>query len=105
MTAPPQQAPQYTSPPSYLPAQPPKTNGLAVASMVLGIVALLPIFVGIVTGPVAIVLAVKAKKDMAFKGEGGYGLATTGLVTGILGSVGWGLFLLLMFMGALAGGV
>ncbi|MBC9711938.1 DUF4190 domain-containing protein [Streptomyces sp. TRM66268-LWL] len=76
--------------------------------MVLGIVALVIPFVGIVTGPLAIIFSTKAKKEMRFNGEGGNGLATAGLVTGILGCAGYALFLLLMVVGAMgstAGGV
>ena len=69
-----------------------KTNGKAVASLVLGILAVLSLFtglagviVGLVLGIVGIVLAVSAKKEMAHDDKG-QGLATAGLVCAIIGT-------------------
>ena len=77
-------APDYVQPtaqPSYLPyAQPAPTNGMAVASLVLGIAGLVfPIFI---CSLLAIIFAAVAKKH-----PGGRGMATAGLVLGIIGIV------------------
>lgn len=66
------------------PVQPQGSNGLAVASMVLGIVsiifAFLFVWVGLLAGIVGIVLAVMSRKNPAKKGMG-----TAGLVCSIIG--------------------
>lgn len=61
------------------------TNGKAIASLVLGIVGV--IIFGIILGPLAIVFAVLAKKEIARTGQGGNGMATAGLVLGIIAIV------------------
>ena len=63
-----------------------KSNGLAIASLVLGIVAIVCCFIGLswlglILGIVGIVLAVKAKK------QNPSGMATAGLVLSIIGTV------------------
>lgn len=71
---------------------PAKTNGLAVAAMVCGIVGLLilPIWLGIT----ALCLAIAAKNRLkVFPGEKGKGMATAGLVLGII-DIAWGVFAL-----------
>jgi hypothetical protein len=67
-----------------------RTNGIAIGSLVTGILALavcattLPL--GVILGPVAIVLSVKSSRVVkADPSQTGSGLATAGLVTGILG--------------------
>ena len=74
-------------PNTFTPA-PKQSNGFAVGSLVCGIVSLVmtfftaayyPLFVGVVLGIIAIVLAVLAKK------KGPSGMATAGLVLGIIG--------------------
>ena len=89
--------PQY---PQYPPQ--PNTSGKAVASMVTGIISLVVPFVGIVTGPLAVVLAARARSEMGRTRQKGDGLAITGLVTGILGCIGYGIFLLVIIIGAIA---
>lgn len=77
------QAPQYQAP---MPPQPGK--GAATGSLVCGIISLATwwlgwfAIIGLVLGIVAIVLSVKAKKE-GFVG----GLATGGMVMGIIGTV------------------
>lgn len=73
-------------------AQQQKTNGLAIAALVTGIVGL-SIF-GIVFGHVAL-------SQIKTRNEGGKGLAITGLVLGYVGSAGY-LFWFLVLMGAAA---
>ncbi len=74
-------------------------QGFAVTSMVLGIVALFTACFGIVFGIVAIIFALIATNRMkTSKNYDGKGMATAGLVMGILGSVGWTLFYAILFM-------
>jgi hypothetical protein len=65
---------------TYTQAPAQQSNGMAVASLVLGIIGLC---IGI-CAIIAIVLAISAKKR-----PGGQGLATAGLVLGIIGAIGW----------------
>ena len=77
-------------PPGYYPMQQqPRTSGAAVTSLVLGIAS---IFIcGPLLGIPAAIVATTAKRDIRESGGavGGDGLATGGLVTGIIGSVVW----------------
>lgn len=61
---------------------------MAIASLVLGIVSL--VVFGIILGPIAIVLGVQAKKRIAASGGqlGGAGMATAGMILGVLGIIG-----------------
>lgn len=58
------------------------TNGKAIGSLVTGILGV--ICCGFLTGIPAIILAVMARKDIARTGQKGSGLATAGLVLGVL---------------------
>ncbi len=57
--------------------------------MIVGIVSILFCYVGLLIGPVAIVLAVQGKKDIKRSNgsQTGEGMATAGLITGIVGTV------------------
>lgn len=86
---PPEYVPLQPSPDQPTPFyQPPPTNGVATASMVLGIssipLALCCSFAGIACGIVGIVLAVQAKKKVRL-GAAGAGAAKTGLICSIIG--------------------
>lgn len=73
----------------YPPA--PQASGKATAAMIVGIVSIVFCYLGVLIGPVAIVLAVQAKKDIK-RSNGtrtGDGMATAGLITGIVGTVVW----------------
>ncbi len=76
-----------------------QTNGKAITSLVLGILAVVTIFtgwgtiVGLVFGIIGIIFAVNAKKEMV-AGEKGQGMATAGMVCSIIGTVVAGLGLL-----------
>jgi hypothetical protein len=71
---------------------PQRTSGKAIAALVLGIVSIF-IF-GFIAGLIAIILAVLARKEIdADPSLGGRGLATAGLVLGIVGIVLWALVL------------
>ncbi|MFE2261371.1 DUF4190 domain-containing protein [Streptomyces griseosporeus] len=98
---PPGQPGPYTQYPPY-PAQQP-TNGKAIGSLVTGIVSLIVPFVGIVTGPVAVVLAVKGRGEIRRTGQRGDGMAIAGLVTGILGCIGYAIFVVLLIVGLAVG--
>ena len=70
---------------------PKASNGLATASLILGIVSIVLCFVwfvGIISGILAIVLAIVAKnKIKADPNLGGSGAATGGLITGVIGVI------------------
>ncbi len=84
--------PNPPPPPPMMLAQP-KTNGLAVASMVLGIV-----WVYWIGSVLALVFGYMAKNqiDQSHGQEGGRGMAIAGIV---LGWIGVGTFLLVIFVG------
>jgi hypothetical protein len=64
---------------TYAPAQAP-TNGFAVTSMVLGIVAFPMFFMGIVLAPLALIFGGVAVGQIKKKGQRGMGMAIAGLV-------------------------
>lgn len=74
--------PQPYGPPPYGYGYPPlqRTNGLAIASMVLGIVWIY--WIGSI---LALVFGYVAKKQIRERGEGGGGMATAGIVLGWVG--------------------
>lgn len=86
-----QPQPPYSQPPYQYPQQPGPSKGAAVASMILGIVSLLFFWsyyfavVPMVLGIIAIVLGAKAQKEMPL-GSDGRGMATAGLIMGIIGA-------------------
>ncbi len=75
----------------------PKTNGMAIGSLICGIVGLL--LCGILLGPVAIGLGFAARKRIAESGgyEQGQGMATAGIIMGFVGVAIFVLFLLAGF--------
>jgi len=105
-----QQQPAYQQPayqqPVYgaVPGVPgPKTNGMAVASLVLGIVSWIPfLWIGFIPG---LILGFVGKSQIDRSGgeQGGGGLAVAGIVLGLIGSAILGLFVFLFIFGALAG--
>ncbi|MGP4046766.1 DUF1707 and DUF4190 domain-containing protein [Streptomyces sp. 2A115] len=88
-------------PPTFLPAPAPKTNEKAIGSAVCGGLCLLT--VGL-TGIPAVILGHTARSEIRRTGEGGDGLALTGLVLGWLSTAGWTLMLTLLLIAALAAG-
>ena len=78
----------------------PQSQGLSVASMVLGIVSLVIPFVGLATGPLAIIFAAVQLR----KAAPGRGMSIAGLTTGIIGCVCYTAFLVLLIIGASTGG-
>jgi putative exporter of polyketide antibiotics len=69
------------------------TNKKAIWSLVLGIVGL--VCCGFIAGIPAIILGNMAKKEIATSGQGGGGMATAGLVLGIIACV-WGVIYLIL---------
>ena len=74
----------------------PRTDGLAVASLVIGILSLVCTVacLGIVLGPTAAIMGFISRQRVASSGGsiGGGGLALAGLILGVIGfiaSVGW----------------
>lgn len=83
---PPGQPISYSQPPQQ------KSVGLAVASMVLGILSVVMCclwFLSIPMAIIAIVLGVVARGKVAQGQAGGGGMATTGIVCGIIGLLLW----------------
>ncbi|HEX6548392.1 MAG TPA: DUF4190 domain-containing protein [Candidatus Dormibacteraeota bacterium] len=81
---------QFQSPHPGLPAPP--SAGEAVASMVLGILAIFPFCAfGIVLGPLAFLLGQSALRQIRASGGtvGGAGMAEAGRVLGIISTVLW----------------
>jgi putative exporter of polyketide antibiotics len=70
-----------------MPGAVPGTNKKAIWSLVLGLLGLF--CCGFFTGIPAVILANMAKKEIPARGEGGAGLATAGLVLGIIAII-WG---------------
>jgi hypothetical protein len=89
--------PGYGYPP-YPPPPPARTNGFAIASMVLGIVWIY--WIGSV---LALVFGYVAKRQIRERGEQGGGMATAGIVLGWIGVGFFALFVLLGIAGAFAG--
>jgi hypothetical protein len=81
----------YGPPPGYPFAAPRSTNGLAIVSLVLGILWLY--WIGSV---LALVFGYMARKQIRERGDDGAGLATAGIV---LGWIGVGAFVLAMIAG------
>ncbi|MDQ3354545.1 MAG: DUF4190 domain-containing protein [Actinomycetota bacterium] len=101
---PPPSPPQWAAPPPTQGGQYPPggyygqqearpTNGMAVASMVLGILWIF--WIGSV---LALVFGYLAKRQIAERGEGGAGLATAGIVLGWIGAATFALFFVLPFI-------
>ncbi|CAB4608029.1 unannotated protein [freshwater metagenome] len=68
----------------------PKTDGLAIASLVVGIISLTCAgYLGIVLGPMALIFATKARTRIERSGgwTKGAGLATAGIVLGVIGTI------------------
>ncbi|WP_152402741.1 DUF4190 domain-containing protein [Paenibacillus cellulositrophicus] len=77
---------------------PPKTNGKAIASMVLGILSVMILYIGFILGILAIIFAALSFKELKRGYEQGKGMAIAGLVCGIIGVLLWGLILLFVVL-------
>lgn len=83
-------------PPGYAPT---KTNGLAITSMVLGILGILLFWffgLGVLLGILAVIFGFIARGQIAREGQGGRGMALAGIITGF---VAVGLLVLLVLIG------
>ncbi|MEV0215158.1 DUF4190 domain-containing protein [Micromonospora sp. NPDC050695] len=83
--APPGYPPQYSG---YGYPPPPKTNGLAIAALVLALVG----FASCITAPVGAILGHVAQKQIRLSGEGGEGMAKAAII------IGWILTALLVLL-------
>ncbi|EGX59549.1 hypothetical protein SZN_12488 [Streptomyces zinciresistens K42] len=86
-------------PRTFLPVAQPPTNGKAVGSAVCGVLCLVSLGL---TGIPAVVLGHAARSEIRRTGEGGDGLALTGLVLGWLSTAGWALLIMLTIVAAVA---
>ena len=87
-----------TPPPGYQPYggpmnMAPKTSGKAIAALVCGLVGILCF--GIILGVVALVLGLSAKKEIESSGGQltGGGMATAGIVLGVIGIAFWVIYI------------
>lgn len=78
----------------------PKTNGMAVAGFILGILSLFSWIccLGTITSILAIVFSAIGLSKIKQTKEQGRGLATAGLVLGILGMLGYVIYIVLAFV-------
>ena len=98
---PPPMPPGPGMPPIPLSSGSAQSNGLAVTSLVLGIISLVSFCVGFLAGIPAIIFGVLGRKKAAELNGEGSGQATGGLIMGIIGTViGIG-FVILFFTGAI----
>ncbi|WP_404828134.1 DUF1707 and DUF4190 domain-containing protein [Streptomyces canus] len=97
----PQPAPFTAVPRTFLPAPRPRANGKAVGAAVCGLLCV-PTF-GF-TGIPAVILGHAARAEIDRTGEGGDGLALTGLVLGWLSIAAWSILMTLMIAVGLASG-
>jgi len=82
----------YASP--QLPAGPPPTNSLAIASLICGVGQLVAAFPAEIA---AIVLGHMARRQIKRTGEQGNGMALAGLILGYVGTIGLVLLVLVFF--------
>ncbi|WTY09821.1 DUF1707 and DUF4190 domain-containing protein [Streptomyces canus] len=97
----PQPAPFTAVPRTFLPAPRPRANGKAVGAAVCGLLCV-PTF-GF-TGIPAVILGHAARAEIDRTGEGGDGLALTGLVFGWLSIAAWSILMTLLIAVGLASG-
>ncbi|WP_435805824.1 DUF1707 and DUF4190 domain-containing protein [Streptomyces canus] len=97
----PQPAPFTAVPRTFLPAPRPRANGKAVGAAVCGLLCV-PTF-GF-TGIPAVILGHAARAEIDRTGEGGDGLALTGLVLGWLSIAAWSILMTLLIAVGLASG-
>ncbi|MEU5785660.1 DUF4190 domain-containing protein [Micromonospora lupini] len=71
--------PGYPPHPGYGYPPPPKTNGLAIAALVLALAGLTTCGI---TGPIGAILGHVAQKQIRASGEGGEGMAKAGIIVG-----------------------
>lgn len=62
-----------------------ETNSSSIVTLTLGILSILIPFLGLILGIIGLFVYRKARKEMALTGEGGKGLAISGLICSIVG--------------------
>jgi hypothetical protein len=96
--------------PSYAPSpglsfqqRGPQTSGPAIAALVMGILSIVACL-GPITGVPAMVVGRRATRDIDASGGEleGRGMATGGVITGLIGSVLWTLIVVLLIIGLVA---
>src|SRR5207249_11252565 len=97
----PQPVPVVAVPRTFLPLSRPQTNGKAVGAAVCGLLCVPTLGL---TGIPAVILGHTARAEIERTGEGGEGLAMTGLVLGWLSTAGWAVVLTLLIAVSLASG-
>ncbi|MBN1539625.1 MAG: DUF4190 domain-containing protein [Candidatus Thermoplasmatota archaeon] len=76
-----------------------KTNGLAVASLILGIIGICAFPI---CAPIAFILGLVANGQIKRTGQDGKGMAIAGIILGIVGTIFWiiGTILYILILGA-----
>ncbi|MER6286486.1 DUF1707 and DUF4190 domain-containing protein [Streptomyces sviceus] len=97
----PQPAPVTAVPRTFLPAPRPRANGKAVGAAVCGLLCVPTLGF---TGIPAVILGHTARAEIERTGEGGDGLALTGLVFGWLSIAAWSILMTLAVAVGLASG-
>jgi hypothetical protein len=97
----PQPAPVTAVPRTFLPAPRPRANGKAVGAAVCGLLCVPTLGF---TGIPAVILGHAARAEIERTGEGGDGLALTGLVFGWLSVAAWSILMTLLIAVGLASG-
>jgi len=87
----------------YYPPSPPPvtTNGKSIAALVLGILAIVIPYIGLLFGIIAIIFSTLALKEIRIRQDQGRGLAIAGLVCGIIGTIIYAILILLFIIFAL----
>lgn len=62
-------------------------NSKSVISLTLGILSILIPYIGLILGVIGVVVSRKATKEIVKTGEGGNGLATSGLICSVVGII------------------
>lgn len=76
----------------------PKTNGKSIAALVLGILAVVIPYIGLIIGIIAIIFANISLKEIKKTGDQGRGMAIAGLVCGIVGTAIYAIILLILII-------
>jgi uncharacterized protein YacL len=82
--------------------QPQRTNGKSIAALVLGILAIVVPYIGLIFGIIAIVFAKMSLTEIKQRNEQGRGMAIAGLVCGIAGTVVYFLLTVLSIISIIA---
>jgi hypothetical protein len=93
---------QYSDQQGFQPAPPRQnqpTNGKSIAALVLGILAVIIPYIGLIIGILAIVFGKISLNEIKKRGEQGKGLAIAGLVCGIVGTVLYAIIIIFLIIG------